>query len=135
MTTSPAAGKCCDVALHVDLRLLAVRRRRQGDDPEDARAHPLGERADRAAFAGAVAALEDDDDPQALLLDPVLQMAQLDLQLPQLLLLCLSEVVLLADVVGPVTSSARAELPDFRNVVEAARAGDKVELHVRRLAH
>ena len=35
----------------------------------------------------------------------------------------------------PVTSSARAELPDFRNVIEAARAGDKVELHVRRLPH
>ena len=34
-----------------------------------------------------------------------------------------------------MTSSARAELPDFRNVIEAARAGDKVELHVRRLPH
>ena len=55
-----------DVALHVHLRLLAIGGRRQRHDPEDARADPLGERADRPALAGRVAALEDDDDAAAL---------------------------------------------------------------------
>ena len=79
-----------DVALHVHLRLLAIGRRRQRDDPEDARAHPLGDGLDRTALAGRVAALEDDDDPQPFLLDPVLQAAELRLQLAQLLLVVLS---------------------------------------------
>ena len=65
-----------DVSLEEDLGLFAVGRRRQCDHFEDARAQPLGQRADRASFAGAVAALEHDDDAQALLLDPVLKMAQ-----------------------------------------------------------
>ena len=50
-----------DVALHVHLRLLAVGGRRQRHDPEDPRADPLGEGANRPALAGRVAALEDDD--------------------------------------------------------------------------
>ena len=79
-----------DVALHVHLRLLAVGRRRQRDDAEDARADPLGDRLDRAALAGGVAALEDDDDAQALGLDPFLQVAELDLQLAKLLLVDLA---------------------------------------------
>src|SRR5262245_27890854 len=73
-------GKLLDVALHVDLRLLALGRRGQRDDPEHARAHALGQRADRAPFAGAVASFEDDDDAQLLRLDPFLQVAHLDLQ-------------------------------------------------------
>ena len=60
------------------------------DDPEHARADALGDRLDRAALAGAVASLEHDDDAQALVLDPVLQVAQLDLQLAQLLLVFLA---------------------------------------------
>ena len=47
-------------------------------------------RADRAALAGAVAPFEDDDDAQALVLDPVLQVAQLDLQLLEVLLVFLA---------------------------------------------
>ena len=43
MTTSPAAGKCGDVALHEHLRLLAIGRRGQRHDAEDARAHALGD--------------------------------------------------------------------------------------------
>ena len=62
-----------DVALHVHLRLLAVRGRGQRHEAEDARADALGDGLDRAALAGRVAALEDDDDAQALVLDPLLQ--------------------------------------------------------------
>ena len=47
------------VALHVHLALLAVRRRRQRHEAEDARADALGDRLDRAALAGGVAPLED----------------------------------------------------------------------------
>ena len=73
--------KVLQVALHVDLRFFAVGRRGQGDDAKYARAHPLGKRAYRAALAGGIAPLEHDDDAQALVLDPVLEAAQLGLQL------------------------------------------------------
>ena len=53
---------------------------------EHARADALGDRLDRAAFAGRVAPLEDDDDAQSLGLDPLLQDAELALQPRQLLL-------------------------------------------------
>ena len=130
-------GEMLQVALHVDLRLFAIGRRRQGHHPENARAQPLGQRADRPALTGTVAALEHDDDAEALLLDPVLEMAQPDLQLPErlLVLLLLHRPWSSSDRCVAVAVSARAELPDFRDVVEAARAGDKVELHVRRLPH
>ncbi len=49
------------VALHVHLALLAIRRRRQRHEAEDARADALGDRLDRAALAGGVAPLEDHD--------------------------------------------------------------------------
>ena len=62
--------KVLHVTLHVHLRLFAVGRRRQRDDAEDARADSLGDGADRAALAGSVAAFEDDDYAQALVLDP-----------------------------------------------------------------
>ena len=82
-------GEVRHVALDVHLRLLAVGRRRQRDDPEHARADALGERADRPALAGGVASLEDDDHAEALVLDPFLELAQLGLQLAQLLLVLL----------------------------------------------
>ena len=68
------------IALDVHLRLLALGRRGQRDDAEDARADALGDRLDRAALAGAVAPLEDDADLQALVHDPFLQLDQLDMQ-------------------------------------------------------
>ena len=46
------------VALKVHLALLAVGRRRQGDNAEDTRADAFGDRLDGAALAGGVAALE-----------------------------------------------------------------------------
>ena len=73
------------VALHVHLRLLAVGRRRQGDNPKDPRADPLGDRLDGAAFAGGVAAFEDNDDAQALVLHPILELTELYLELAELL--------------------------------------------------
>src|SRR3954469_20327472 len=79
-----AAGwKVRDIALHVHLALLTVRRRRQGDNAEDARADALGHRLDRPAFPRSIASLQDDHDAQLLLLDPLLYRAQLHLQLVQ----------------------------------------------------
>ena len=52
---------------------------------EDPRADALGERPDGASLAGAVAPLEHHDDPQALVLHPVLESAQLGLKPAQLL--------------------------------------------------
>ena len=85
-----AGGKVLDVALHVHLALLAVGRRRQRDDAEDARADPLRDGLDRAALAGCVAPLEHDDDPLAGFADPVLKVTELFLQLPELFLVRLA---------------------------------------------
>ena len=73
------------IALHIHLRLFALGGRGERDDAEHARAHPLRDRLDRAALAGAVAPLEDDADLEALLLHPLLQLDELDVQLLQLL--------------------------------------------------
>ena len=73
------------IALDVHLALLALGRRGQRDDAEHARAHALGDRLDGPALAGAVAALEHDADLEPLVLDPLLQLDQLDVQLGQLL--------------------------------------------------
>jgi hypothetical protein len=75
--TTPRRGEVLHVALHVHLRLLAVRRRRQRDDAKHARAHALGDRADRAALAAAVATLKDDDDAQPVCFTSIQQPAQL----------------------------------------------------------
>ncbi len=57
----------------------------QRRDAADARIEALGDALDHAAFARGVAALEDHDDLQLLLLHPVLQFHQLALQAQQLL--------------------------------------------------
>src|SRR5580693_2132396 len=86
-----AAGrKALDIALHVHLALLAVGRGRQRDDTEDPRADPLGDGLDRAALARRVAPFEHDDDPLAGGLDPVLKVAELLLQPPELFLVDLA---------------------------------------------
>src|SRR5262249_25586487 len=51
-----------------------------------ARAHALGYGLDGSALAGGVAPLEHDDDARSLVLDPILQLAKLDLKLAQFLL-------------------------------------------------
>jgi hypothetical protein len=78
------------VALRVELGFLAVGRGRQRHQTEDARADPLHDRLDGPALAGGVAPLEHHDHPQPLVHDPLLQPAQLDLQLVQFLLVFLA---------------------------------------------
>src|SRR5262249_27976161 len=69
------------VALQIQLSLLSIGRRRQRHDAEHARTDPLGDGLNRAALPGGVAAFEDHDDTQVFALDPVLQCAELDLEL------------------------------------------------------
>jgi hypothetical protein len=89
MTISSAEGKMLHAVLHEHLRLLAIRRRGERHDAEHARADFLGDRLDRAALAGGIPAFEQDDDPKFLFLHLFLQMAYLNLKLPQLLLVIL----------------------------------------------
>src|SRR5271163_3498369 len=77
------------VALNIHLRLFALRRRRQGDDAENAR-RDCRYRFDRSAFAGAISAFEKDADLLAGPLHPFLQLDELDMQLEQLLLVVLA---------------------------------------------
>ena len=79
-----------EVALHIELALLAVGRRRQRDYTEHAMADALGDRLDHATLAGGVAALEDQDYPFAVFFDPILHGAQLNLQLAQCLLVLIT---------------------------------------------
>jgi hypothetical protein len=90
------------------LALLALGRRRQCDDAEHARTHALGDRLDRAALAGAVAALEQDADLQALVYHPLLQLDQFDVQLLQFTL------VVLARQLGPILRGRRCGRRDWR---------------------
>jgi hypothetical protein len=78
------------VALQEQLRLLEVGRRRQCGDAEHARTDLFRDRLDRAALAGGIPPLEQDDDPELVGPDPFLQVAKLDLQLSQLLLVDLA---------------------------------------------
>ena len=73
-------GEMRQISLDIHLRLFALGRRRQRDDPERARADALGDRLDHAALAGAVAALEDDADLLLLGAHPFLQLHEFDMQ-------------------------------------------------------
>jgi hypothetical protein len=77
--------KVADVALQVHLAFLAFGRCRQRDDTEDARTHPLGDRLDGAALAGAVAPFEDDADLEPLVHHPLLQLDQFHVEALELL--------------------------------------------------
>src|SRR4029077_16256304 len=76
--------------MEVHLRLLAVRRSGESDDAKHARAHAFRNRSDGATFTGAVAPFEQHDDPQALLLDPLLEVTKLCLQPAQFLFVLLA---------------------------------------------
>ena len=78
-----------DVPLEVPLRLLTLRRRGQRHHPTDAGVQPLRDPLDHAPLSRSVTPLEDDDDLQALVLDPFLQLDQLHLELGELLLVFL----------------------------------------------
>ncbi len=79
-TISPAAGRCSTYRWKYHWVCSPLRRLRQGDDPDRARAGALGDPLDHAALPGRAATLEDHQDPEALTLDPVLQQHQLFLQ-------------------------------------------------------
>src|SRR5262249_54533546 len=79
-----------EVALHVELGLLAIGRCRQSYLAKHAMADTLGNRLDHPALAGGVAPFEDHDYPRTLFLDPILQRAQLHLQLAQRLFVLLT---------------------------------------------
>src|SRR5262249_14544758 len=75
--------KVLDVALEIDLALLAVRRGWQRHHPESAGADAFRESLDGAALSGRIAAFKDDDDLQSLVLHPLLKLAQLSLKFTQ----------------------------------------------------
>jgi hypothetical protein len=75
-------GQVRHVPLEVPLMALALGRRLQRHDPGAARVQVLGESLDGAALARGVAALEQDDYPLAGVLDPVLELEELYLQQP-----------------------------------------------------
>ena len=85
-TISPAAGQVLDVALEIPLRLLALGRRAQRDHAADARVEAGRDRLDRAALAGRVAPLEQHDDLEPGVPDPLLEAVQLDVEPRKLLL-------------------------------------------------
>src|SRR6185503_16681142 len=98
-----ARRQMANVALHVDLALFALRRRRQRDDAEHARADAFGDRLDRAALPCAVAPFEHDANLRALVLDPLLDADELLMQLPQLLLVVLARHLFLG--LGPAVGA------------------------------
>ena len=83
------------VPLDVHLGLLALGRRWERDDPEHARAHPLGDPLDHPALPGGVAPLEHDADLGPVAHDPLLEPDELALEASELLL-----VVLAAELLG-----------------------------------
>ena len=93
----PRGGQVRHVALEIPLRFFLVRGRAQGHHAADAGIQAFRDALDRAALARGVAPLEDRDHPQPLLLDPLLELHQLDLQLGELLLV-LELLVLLRPV-------------------------------------
>ena len=83
-------GHMAHVALDIHLRLFPLGRRGQRDDAEDARTDALGDRLDHPALAGAVAALEQHADLQALVDDPELQLDEFGVQARELTLIGLA---------------------------------------------
>src|SRR5690606_37336369 len=79
-----------DVALEVPLLLFALGRNLERDDACTTGVQVLGEALDRSTLASGIATLKDDHDLLARLLDPRLQLEQLDLQLALELLVLLA---------------------------------------------
>jgi hypothetical protein len=79
------AGRCVTYRWKYHLRALALVRRRQRRDPANTRIETLGDPLDDPAFSGGVAPLENHDDLELVVQDPVLQFDQLALQAEKLL--------------------------------------------------
>src|SRR5271166_6031628 len=77
-------GEMLHVALHVHLRFFPVGWRGEGHQAKDARTYAFRYCAYGATLAGGIASLEHDYYPQALVLCPVLQLAEFCLELPKL---------------------------------------------------
>ena len=75
------------VALDEHLAFFPIGGRGQRHDTEDARTDFLRQRLYGAALAGGIPAFEQDDHPQFLRLRPLLEVAKLDLELAQFLLI------------------------------------------------
>ena len=86
MIDFPGCREMRYVALGVELGFFAVGRGGQRYYTKYSWANSLRDRLDGAAFAGGVAPFEDDDHSEARVYNPLLQQAQLGLQLSQLLL-------------------------------------------------
>ena len=69
-----------NIALEIPLRRFSCARRGQGDDAADPGVEVFGDALDDAALARGVAAFKNNDDLQALVLDPGLQFHELHLQ-------------------------------------------------------
>ena len=82
--------KLRDVALHEHLALFPIGRSRKGYDAEDTGTDALRDCFDGSTLSGGVAAFEDDDDFQSLVLYPFLQPTKLNLKLAQLLFVFLA---------------------------------------------
>ena len=74
-----SGGQLFNVALSMELRLLPLGRRGEGDHAKDARADTLHDALDHAAFAGSVSSFENDHNAGVGRLDPVLELDQLNL--------------------------------------------------------
>jgi hypothetical protein len=79
-----------DVALEIPLRPLFLCRRRERDHPAIAWVEQRHDPLDDAALAGGVAAFEEDYDAQVSIPDPLLELDELDLKAPQLLVVLLA---------------------------------------------
>ena len=90
-----------DVALEVPLRAFLLGGLLQRDDAGAARVEVLHEPLDGAALARGVAALEHHDVPEPVGLAPLLQLQQLDLQQPLLLLVLVAGHPVVVRVVLP----------------------------------
>src|SRR5215469_11220926 len=82
----PRRGQLHDVALEIPLPALTLGRDGERDDPRVAGIQVFHESFDGTAFTRRVAALKDDDNAVARILNPVLQLEQLHLQQPLLVI-------------------------------------------------
>src|SRR5262249_55669013 len=108
-------GEMREIPLDLHLRLFAFRRRGERDDAKDARTDALGDGLDGAPFTRYVPPFEQDADLESLVLDPLLQFDQLDVQLFERPLVLLSlELLALRRTV--ILFSAHYYIPDLQTV-------------------
>ena len=105
------------VSLQVHLAALTPGRCRQRNDAKDARTDALREGLDRAALAGPIAALEDDDDLCASRLDPALELHELAVQLRELLFVVLARELAGRGPVAAYAAGAVGATRGFRGCV------------------